>query len=517
MDRKRGKVYLVGAGPGDPRLITVRGEECLKEADVVIYDYLAPEALLSLCRGETIKIFVGKRSEGTRLTQEEINGLLIHHAREGKSVTRLKGGDPFIFGRGGEESETLADAGIPFEIVPGVTAAIAVPSYAGIPLTHRDWTSSIAFITGHEDPNKPNAQLAWDKIATGIGTLIFYMGVRNLRYIVEQLVAHGRSSHTPIALVQWGTRPLQRTIVGTLENIVNRAQEASLEPPVTIVVGEVVRLRDKLGWYERLPLFGRRILVTRAEEQANAFAKTLTTLGGEVFFAPTIAVVPPSSWEPLDKAIDEIDRYDWLLLTSVNGVRYFFERLFYRHRDVRALAGMKICAIGTKTAEAMSGFGLRADRIPAAFTAEGILETFSGEAVAGKQFLLPRAKVAREVLPEGLRRKGGEVNVVPVYETVRPEGDIDKIRNLLEKKAIDMVTFTSSSTVNNFAELLGREVLSEQLDGVAIAAIGPVTAKTIRGMGLRCDVIPEKHTIEGLTETMLRYFQEHPTVEQPES
>jgi uroporphyrinogen III methyltransferase/synthase len=502
----KGKVYLVGAGPGDPRLITVRGKECLEEADAVVYDYLAPEQLLGFCRKDVLKVFVGKRREGNRLSQEEINRLLIQHARQGKVVVRLKGGDPFIFGRGGEEAEALAEEGIPFEIVPGVTAAIAVPAYAGIPLTHRDWTSSVAFITGHEDPEKRDSRVAWDKISTGIGTLIFYMGVRSLPQIIEKLIAHGRSPKTPIALVQWGTRPLQRTVAGTLEDIVRRAEAAHLEPPVTIVVGEVVRLREKLDWYERLPLFGKRILTTRAEVQEEQFANAVAALGGEAIPFPTIKIVSPKSWKSLDQAIEAIGGFDWLILTSANGVRYFFERLHEKKKDARALSGLRICAIGPKTAEVLSAFGIRADLVPATYTAEGVLEAFSGEPLSGKRMLLSRAKVAREILPEELRRRGATVTVAVAYETIRPRPDVEKIERLVARRGIDMITFTSSSTATNFAELFGTQDLSGHLDGVPIAAIGPVTAQTLEGLGLRCAVVAPEHTVEGLVRAVVAYF-----------
>ncbi|HET6369908.1 MAG TPA: uroporphyrinogen-III C-methyltransferase [Nitrospiria bacterium] len=505
----KGKVYLVGAGPGDPRLITVRGRACLEEADVVVYDYLAPETLLGFCPKKSVKIFVGKRREGNRLSQAEINRLLIQHARKGKVVVRLKGGDPFIFGRGGEEAEALAEEGIPFEIVPGVTAAIAVPAYAGIPLTHRDWTSSVAFITGHEDPDKGDSRVAWDKIATGIGTLIFYMGVRSLPHIVEKLIAHGRSPKTPIALIQWGTRPLQRTAVGTLEDIVGRSETARMEPPVTIVVGEVVRLREKLDWYERLPLFGKKILTTRAEAREEEFSNIVAGLGGEAISFPTIEIVPPKSWQSLDQAIAEIKGFDWLILTSANGVRYFFERLNEKKKDARALSGLRICAIGPRTADALSDFGIRADLVPSAFTAEGVLEAFSGEPLSGKRVLLARAKVAREILPVELRRRGATVTVAVAYQTVRPKPDIERIEQMIARKEIDMITFTSSSTATNFAELLGSNDLSKRLEGIPIGAIGPVTARTVEDLGLRCAVVANEHTMEGLARALVSYFH-HP-------
>src|SRR5512140_1184060 len=335
MTQSIGKVYLIGAGPGDPGLITVKGLECVKKADVIIYDYLANERLLDHRRPEAELVYVGKQGGKHTLPQDDINVLIVERAKGGKIVARLKGGDPFIFGRGGEEAEELADDGIPFEVVPGVTAATSVPTYAGIPLTHREHTASVAFVTGHEDPTKEESKVHWDKLATGVGTLVFFMGMKNLQNIVDNLVTHGRSAETPIALIQWGTRTDQRVVTGMLKDIVAKVKEAKLGPPAIIVVGEVVKLRQKLNWYESKPLFGKRVLVTRSRDQASVFAEMLIDRGATTIEFPTIDVVPPASWEELDQAIGEIESFNWLILTSANAVRFFMERLRSLGRDIR--------------------------------------------------------------------------------------------------------------------------------------------------------------------------------------
>ncbi len=503
-----GKVYLIGAGPGDPGLITVKGLECVRKADVIIYDYLANERLLDHRRPDAELIYVGKQGSRHTLPQAEINDLIVGKARKGKVVARLKGGDPFIFGRGGEEAEELVDAGIPFEVVPGVTAATAVPTYAGIPLTHREHTASVAFVTGHEDPTKPESKVHWDHIATGIGTLVFFMGMKNLPNIVDNLVSHGRSADTPVALIQWGTRTDQRVVTGTLRNIVDRVSAAKLGPPAIIVVGEVVALRDKLNWYESKPLFGRRIVVTRSRDQASVFAEMLIDRGATPIEFPSIDVVPPASWAELDAALDALTSYQWVIFTSANAVRFFFERLRSRGMDIRALRGNSICVVGPKTAEALERFSLKADLVPAEFKAEGVLAALGGVRVKGMRFLIPRAKVARELIPDRLRELGAEVTVATAYENVRPASDVDRVRKLFEEKKIAAVTFTSSSTVDNFVEMLGQKEYKGLVNGVAVACIGPVTAKTAERYGMRVDVMPKEYTIPAFVDAMVDYFRE---------
>jgi uroporphyrinogen III methyltransferase/synthase len=502
-----GKVYLIGAGPGDPGLITVKGLECVKKADVIIYDYLANERLLEHRRPDAELIYVGKQGGRHTLPQDEINSLIVKRAKEGKIVARLKGGDPFIFGRGGEEAEELADDGIPFEIVPGVTAATAVPTYAGIPLTHRDHTASVAFVTGHEDPTKEESKVHWDRIATGIGTLVFFMGMKNLQNIVDNLVSHGRSAETPVALIQWGTRTDQRVVTGTLKDIVPKVKEAKLGPPAIIVVGEVVRLREKLNWYESKPLFGKRVIVTRSRDQASVFAEMLIDRGATTIEFPTIDVVPPASWDELDSAITAIENYNWIIFTSANAVKFFMERLRSLGKDLRMLKGVNICTVGPKTAEALEAFGLRADLIPAEFKAEGVLAALGGVNVKGLKFLIPRAKVAREIIPDSLRELGADVTVATAYENVKPMADMDRVKKLFEEKRISVVTFTSSSTVHNFVEILGQKEYKALINGVTVACIGPVTARTAEEYGMKIDIMPKEYTIPAFVDAMVEYFK----------
>ncbi len=502
-----GKVYLIGAGPGDPGLITVKGLACVKKADVIIYDYLANERILDHRKPDCELIYVGKQGSRHTLPQAEINELIIKKANEGKIVARLKGGDPFIFGRGGEEAEELADNAIPFEIVPGVTAATAVPTYAGIPLTHREHTASVAFVTGHEDPTKEESKVHWDRIATGIGTLVFFMGMKNLQNIVDNLISNGRNPETPVALIQWGTRTDQRVVTGTLVDIVARVKEARLGPPAIIVVGEVVRLRKKLNWYESKPLFGKRVVVTRSRDQASIFADMLIDLGATTVEFPTIDVVPPASWDELDRALDAIESYQWVIFTSANAVRFFFERLKSSGKDIRCLKGVSICAVGPKTAESIGQYGLKADLIPSEFKAEGVLAALGGESVKGQKFLIPRAKIAREIIPDKLRVLGADVTVATAYENIRPTSDADRIRKLFQDKKITAVTFTSSSTVHNFVEILGQKEYISLLDGVVIACIGPVTAKTAEDYGIKVDIMPKEYTIPAFVDAMVTHFK----------
>lgn len=504
---RKGRVYLVGAGPGDPKLLTLRGWECLQEADVVLYDYLANPALLSHAAEKAERIYVGRRGKGKYPAQDEINRVLVERARQGKIVVRLKGGDPFVFGRGGEEAEVLAAAGVDFEVVPGVTAAIAAPAYAGIPVTHRTMASTVTFVTGHEDPDKPATVLEWPKLASSHGTLVFLMGMKNLRAIVSNLMAEGRAASTPVAIIRWGTRAAQQTVVGTLSDIVVKADVAKLEPPTVIVVGEVVRLRPQLNWFEQRPLFGKRILMTRAKEQAAEMAGLLASYGAEPVEAPTIEIAPPADWAPVDRAIADIGSYRWIIFTSVNGVSRFMTRLRQRGLDARCLAGRTICCIGPRTAEELEPFGIKADMIPAEYQAEGVLAALGGHPLQGSRVLIPRAEVARETLPDELRARGARVDVISVYRTIIPQTDVKSWRQQLVNRDIHVVTFTSSSTVRNCIELLGgAEAAKDLLKPVAIACIGPITAKTVAEYGLTVAILSRENTVPALAEAIVQYY-----------
>jgi uroporphyrinogen III methyltransferase/synthase len=504
---KEGKVYLVGAGPGHPKLLTLRGKECLEQADVVLYDYLANPALLDYVPSHADRIYVGRRGRGHYSNQSDINQLIIGHARAGRVVVRLKGGDPFVFGRGGEEAEAVAAAGLSFEVVPGVTAAVAVPAYAGIPVTHRTLASTLTIVTGHEDPSKQESALEWPRLATVDGTLVFLMGMINLPRIVERLLGEGKAGTTPAAVIRWGTRATQQTVVGTLGDIAERASQARMEPPTVIVIGEVVRLREQLNWFEKLPLFGRRILVTRAKGQAAEFADLITAYGGEPICCPTIEIVPPDTWESVDRAIHNLRQYQWLIFTSLNGVGPFMDRLRVQGLDARLLAGMRLCCIGPRTARELSRYGLQADLVPSEYQAEGILEAMSGPGLRGQRILIARAQVAREILPDQLRVAGAVVDVVHVYRTVRPDVESARLAELLAGREIDMVTFTSSSTVTNFVEVLGgSESMRKAVRETPIACIGAITAATAEEHGLTTRVMPGENTVPALAEAIVRHF-----------
>lgn len=501
-----GYVYLVGAGPGDPGLLTVKGANCIAKADVIVYDRLVSPQILDYASSDAELIYVGKSPERHTLKQEEINRLLVTKAKEGKVVVRLKGGDPFVFGRGGEEAEELQKNGIPFEVVPGITSAIAVPAYAGIPVTHRDFTSTIGIITGNEDPTKEDSDIAWDKIATGLGTLIFLMGMANLPNIVDKLLKYGRDGNTPVALIRWGTRPEQRTLTGTLDDIVEKAKEADFKNPAIIIVGEVVRLREKLQWFEKKPLFGHRVLVTRSREQASSLSARIAELGGEVWEFPTIEIVPPLDWALVDQALESLEQYQWIVFTSVNGVKFFFERMRTKKMDVRHLYGIKLCAIGPKTKQYLENFGLNIEYVPDEYVAEAIIQGLKEKIRQGDKILLPRSDIGRKVLPEALSSLGAEVDEVIVYRTIKSSDKDEQLLNLLRDKKISIVTFTSSSTVRNFVERIPAEQLQSLLEGIVVACIGPITAKTAQEAGLTVHVIAQEYTIEGLMQSLVDYL-----------
>ncbi len=501
--KKQGKVYIVGAGPGDPGLMTIKGAERLRDADVVIYDYLVDKDILLHAPDSARLIYAGKKSADHTLPQDEINELLVKEAKEGNIVVRLKGGDPFIFGRSGEEAEILARAGIPFELVPGVTSATAVPAYAGIPLTHRDFTSSVAFVTGRENPQKARSDIDWKTLA-GVGTLVVLMGVKNLSVIAANLMENGKAPETPAALIRWGTTPDQETLVSTLGDIVREAREKAFRPPAVLIVGGVVELRKHMNWFENKPLFGRGIVITRPQEQAAEFAHMLRERGARVLNFPTIKVVPTDDWQRLDAAIGNIGAYRWIIFTSVNSVNFFFRRVRELGGDIRELKGVGICAIGSATAGAVEDRGMKVDLVPDSFISEGVVSAFSREDIAGSRMLLPRAETARDVIPEELAKLGAAVDVATLYRNISSGRPKSELETWIKQGKVDVVTFTSPSTVINFMKIMGgRNPLPPH---VRIACIGPVTAAAVAEAGMKTDIMPERSTIPGLVEGLADYF-----------
>jgi len=505
---KAGKVYLMGAGPGDPGLISVKGADCLKDADVIVYDRLLDERLLDAAPSGAERIYVGKAAGEHIKPQEEINRLLVTRAKEGKTVVRIKGGDPFVLGRGGEEAEALVQNGISFEVIPGVTSAIAVPAYAGIPVTHRGLASSFAVITGHEDPAKESSSINWEKLATGVDTLIFLMGMKNLPQIAIKLMEHGRPSNTPVAVIEEGTRPEQETVVGSLDDIVARVEEYRLTAPAIIIVGDVVKLREKLRWFDNRPLFGKRVLVTRARRQASALSRLLAERGAQPIELPAIDIQSAADYEGLDQAIHNLERYHWIIFTSVNGVEAFWQRLHHLKRDSRALGGLRIGAIGPATAQALETEGILPDYIPDVYTGEGVIAGLRNQNIAGQLFLLPRADIADRELARGIRQLGASVDEVTAYQTVPAREDITRAKQLIGSGEIDVITFTSSSTVSSLISAFGKEFPS--MNGSRIACIGPKTAENARKAGLSVDMVASEQTIPGLVAAIEEYFgKEH--------
>lgn len=500
---KKGKVYIIGAGPGDPGLLTLRAAECLQRADVVVYDYLVGGEILAFARDDAQLIYVGKKGGDHTVSQERLNQILVEEAQKGNCVARLKGGDPFIFGRGGEEAEILTDKNIPFEVIPGVTSAIAAPAYAGIPLTHRGFTSSVAFVTGHEDPTKEESRLDWQGLVS-VGTLVFLMGVKNLPHIVDQLIRSGRAPATPAALVRWGTTPDQETISGTLEDIVREAEGRDFSPPAVFVVGDVVRLKEKLSWFEGKPLFGKGIVITRPEKQSAEFASLLYEAGARVIYFPTIEIVAPDDFTDLDRSVEHIESYDWIVFTSANGVKFFFQRFAAAGRDIRDLKGIKLCTIGPATASALDSYGLSVDIVPDDYISEGVVEAFAREDIRDKRVLLPRAEVARDVIPEGLTDLGAEVDVVVAYRTVSSGRNVGELFELIAQRKVDVVTFTSPSTVINFMDIIGEGTTLPS--HIRIACIGPVTKRAAEAAGFTVDIMHEPYIIAGLVGAIEKAF-----------
>ncbi|MEX1253996.1 MAG: uroporphyrinogen-III C-methyltransferase [Dehalococcoidia bacterium] len=502
MSKRAGHVSLVGAGPGDPGLITVAGGRALARAEVVVYDRLANPRLLDLAPRDAERVFVGKGPEAQTMSQDEINALLVDRARAGKRVVRLKGGDPFVFGRGGEEAEALAAAGVPFEVVPGVSSAVAAAAYAGIPVTHRGIAASVAFVTGHEDPTKRERDVDWARLATAVDTLVLLMGVGQLAEIVERLTAAGRDPATPAAVIEWGTLPRQRTVVATLGDIVAKVEEAGIGPPAVAVVGDVVRLRETLRWFDTKSLFGQRVLVTRTREQASDLSAALSAAGAEPVELPTIEITPRFDGALLRRAVDALERGDYssVVFTSANAVDIFFEQLWSGGRDARAVRA-RLAAIGPATSAALRRWGLRVDVTPDAYTAEGLLAAFEQTDVRGQRVLVPRAEGARDVLIAGLRERGAEVDEVTLYVAEQPKDPDSEGLRRLRAGEIEVATFASSSAVRNLVAMLGDDL--ELLRRCRIACIGPITAQTAEELlGRPPDVVAEEHTIAGLVRAL---------------
>ncbi|MGZ5342457.1 MAG: uroporphyrinogen-III C-methyltransferase [Solirubrobacterales bacterium] len=495
MSARPGVVYLVGAGPGDPGLLSARALELIASADAILHDRLIPMEALDGAREDAELLYVGKQPGKASVPQEEIAAKLIELARAGGSVVRLKGGDPFVFGRGGEEAEALVEAEVPFEVVPGVTAGVAAPAYAGIPVTHRDEASAVAFVTGHEDPAKDESALDWEALARFPGTLVLYMGVKRLGEIAAALIAEGREPGEPAAVIERGTLPGQRVVTAPLAEIASTVEEEGIEPPAVTVIGPVAARRDSLDWLERRPLHGKRVVVTRARAQASGLARRLASLGAEVIELPAIRIEPRIDTDEVRKAVADLHTYALVCLTSPNGVNLLWEAMAEAGRDARALAGATVAAIGPGTAAALGEHGIDADIVPERFVAEGLLEALAPVEVEGRPVLIARAAEARDTLPDGLRERGAEVDVVALYETLAEKPAPEALEAM---QGADYITFTSSSTVTNFLEAAGGVP-----DGFRVVSIGPVTSETAVKAGLRVDVEAERHDIDGLVEALL--------------
>jgi uroporphyrinogen III methyltransferase/synthase len=496
MSARPGIVYLVGAGPGDPGLMTVRSLELIAGADTILHDRLIGDAALAGARPDAELVYVGKRPGESAMAQAEIEALMVERARAGRSVVRLKGGDPFVFGRGGEEAEALAAAGVNFEVVPGVTAGVAAPAYAGIPVTHRDDASAVAFVTGHEDPEKPETALDWEALARFPGTLVLYMGMRNLPLIAERLTAAGRDPGEPAAAVERGTQPGQRVVSSTLAELPTAVADAGLRAPAILLIGPVAGRREAIAWLERRPLHGRRVVVTRARAQASGLAATLGGLGAEVIELPAIRIEPLTDTAAVRDAVSDLHTYALVCLTSPNGVRLLFDAMAAQNRDARALANAAVAAIGPGTATALAERGVIADVVPERFVAEALVEALAPVDVADRPVLVARAAEARDVLPEALAERGAHVDVVDLYETVREAPEPEAVEAL---QRADYVTFTSSSTVRNLLDAVGARFPR----WARVVSIGPITSQTARELGLEVHVEAERHDVEGLVQALL--------------
>lgn len=507
----KGAVYLVGAGPGDAGLMTMRGAELLARADVVVYDALVNPSLLKLAPKSAEVIYGGKRAREHAIPQEELNQLLIAKAREGKCVVRLKGGDPYIFGRGGEEAEELAAAGVQFEVVPGVSSAVAGPNYAGIPLTHRDYTSSFTVITGHEDPTKEESSLNYAEIARTPGTKVILMGVERIRQLADALKSHGMASNTLVGMVRWGTTGQQQSIEGTLDNIAELVEKHNFTAPAVTVIGDVVKLRAKLNWFEKRPLFGQRIVVTRTREQASQLSRQLQELGAEVLEIPTIKILPPENKEDLKDGLEGLGAYDWIVFTSPNGVTAFFDYLVRAFEDVRALGNVRIVAVGPATAAKVKEFNLRVDLMPEEALTKKIAQAFTKyESIENLKIMLARAEKANPELPKALEELGAIVDDIPVYRTVAETEDRNEAVARLMEAGADWITFTSSSTVEHFHNRFDLPKLMQKFPALKIASIGPETSKTITALGLQPTAEAKEHHIDGLVAAIQKHAAKKP-------
>jgi uroporphyrinogen III methyltransferase/synthase len=498
---KKGTVYLVGAGPGDLGLVTLRAKECIENADVIVYDHLANPEALGWARGNAEIIYAGKKP-GESQTQQEITSLLIDKAREGKQVVRLKGGDPFVFGRGAEEAQEIANAGIAFEIVPGITSAIAGPAYAGIPITHRAHNSHVTFFTGHEDPTKAESAIDYATLAKLGGTQVMLMGMERLQDVTSEMLKHGVRPDLPVALVRWATTGKQRTLTGTVSDIGQKAVANSFEPPAVAVFGDVVSLRDALNWYEQRPLLGKRIVVTRTRKQASALSNKLRGLGAHTIELPTIRIEPPGNLREFAELVQDAHIYDWIVFTSANGVEAFFEIFFKLYDDLREIGGVRIATIGPATAQRVKDFHLQVDLQPEEFVAEAVVREFKKQgSMENERILVVRAEKARDVLPKELSAAGAIVDEAFAYRTVPETRDINGAQRQLAEGGADLITFTSSSTVENFVAL-GLPWPKE----MHVASIGPITSKTVRDQGLQVDVEARRHDIDGLVQAIREFF-----------
>lgn len=501
--KKVGIVYLVGAGPGNAGLITVLGKQLLERCDVLVYDHLIQDSILGLAPESCEKIYVGKKARSKHgMNQDEINRLLVKLAKKGKNIVRLKGGDPFVFGRGGEEALQLKRARIPFEVVPGVTAGLGALAYAGIPVTHRAIASDATLITAHEDPSKESSQLNWKALAALRGTLVIYMGTHNLEQITKILIEFKKPKNTPAAVIEWGATAKQRTVTGTLQNIAGRTKKFRLKSPTMVVIGDVVKMRSDLNWYEQKPLFGKTVLITRSRHQASALRNELETLGAHVIEFPTIEIHPVTNWKAFDEAVSNIHEFDFLVLTSENGVSAFLHRLKDLGQDVRILKGIRILVIGAGTASRLNESGLIADLIPDDYSSEGLLESVRERNwINGKRYLLLRTNIAPRFLSDLLKTEGAHVTEVNVYETRKPRNLKTRLKEILDRESIDFLTFTSSSTAEHFFEFRTRV---RNLFKAKVISIGPVTSATIRKFGMRVHVEANPHTIPGLVDAVLK-------------